>query len=494
MRVMTACLVALVLVGTAQGEEFYVSLEGSARGDGSAAAPWDLQTALRHPAAVKAGDTLWLQGGTYRGRYECALAGTPDQPITVRAAAGARVKIDCVDVGGETQVPNFEVLGAAHDLVFQGFEITSSDPKRATKIQGPWPEDIRRGGVNCRGTRIKFINLIVHDTSQGFSWWAEGEGGEVYGCLIYYNGWQGPERGHGHAIYTQNKTGTKRIADNIIFGQFSHGIHAYGSGKAFLNGYDIEGNACFNNGALARDGARAPDVLVGGGCPAERIRVVDNVLYRDGVGTALRLGYGATNKDVVVRGNLVAGFTDLKDWQSAEVKGNTFIGPGTLLQLSLPKGVEPNAYAWDENTYVRTKVQWSTFGVIRDGVSKGWGWSEWQAAGLDGHGKYSEGVASGVHVVVRPNLYEAGRGHVIVLNYAKRDRVEVDLSKVLKPGDGYEVRAAWDYFGAPVTAGIYKGERVEIPMQAAPAVAPVGEVPGKLVVTAEFGAFVVRRK
>src|SRR6185295_4046668 len=43
---------------------FYVASNGSSSGSGSMTAPWDLQTALNHPAAVHPGDTIWVRGGT----------------------------------------------------------------------------------------------------------------------------------------------------------------------------------------------------------------------------------------------------------------------------------------------------------------------------------------------------------------------------------------------------------------------------------------------
>ncbi|MEK7061424.1 MAG: hypothetical protein AAB954_02070, partial [Patescibacteria group bacterium] len=45
--------------------QYYVSPTGSASGNGSLENPWDLQTALNHPAVVHPGDTIWLRGGTY---------------------------------------------------------------------------------------------------------------------------------------------------------------------------------------------------------------------------------------------------------------------------------------------------------------------------------------------------------------------------------------------------------------------------------------------
>ena len=91
------------------------------------------------------------------------------------------------------------------------------------------------------GQAVRLINLIVHDDGQGFGFWTTTVDSEIYGSLVYNNGWLGPDRGHGHAIYTQNLDGTKRIYDNILFNQFSYGIHAYTEGGS-IQGFDIAGN------------------------------------------------------------------------------------------------------------------------------------------------------------------------------------------------------------------------------------------------------------
>ena len=41
------------------GADFFVSPNGSSGADGSPRAPWDIATALAHPASVKPGDRIW---------------------------------------------------------------------------------------------------------------------------------------------------------------------------------------------------------------------------------------------------------------------------------------------------------------------------------------------------------------------------------------------------------------------------------------------------
>ena len=122
------------------------------------------------------------------------------------------------------------------------------------------------------GPHTKCINLVVHDAGVGIGCWTPAIDAEIYGCLIYNNGWQGPgrDRGHGHAIYTQNAQGTKRIRDNILFNQFGRGVEIY-TERGSIQGFDVEGNAAFNNGSLTRATNHYPNYFTGGLRPADRI-------------------------------------------------------------------------------------------------------------------------------------------------------------------------------------------------------------------------------
>ncbi|NNF83304.1 MAG: hypothetical protein HKM99_11215, partial [Flavobacteriaceae bacterium] len=66
---------------------------GTQAGDGSLTSPWDLQTALSQPNSdVNGGDTIWLHGGTYTGRFISTINSTkPDKKILVSSISGEQV-------------------------------------------------------------------------------------------------------------------------------------------------------------------------------------------------------------------------------------------------------------------------------------------------------------------------------------------------------------------------------------------------------------------
>ena len=407
----------------------------------------------------------------------------------MRGERGGRVTIDTHPRDGDERDNGlFLMLGA--DAVYRDFEVMCSHPLRETKIGGSWPADIRRGNIDVRGDRVSVVNLVVHDCGSGFGFWAEGEGGEVSGCLIYNNGWRGPDRGHGHAIYAQNARGTKRIVDNVVFHQFAYGIHVYGSQKASLKGFEIDGNIAFENGCLTRKGDNAPGIMVGGGSPAERIAVRDNVI----VGGGMRLGYpwGTTNEDVVCTGNYSEGLV-LCDFRKATVMHNTIVTSSTVVSLEGAERLLLGGLRWNENDYYVTDGRWGECSVVESSKSRGLSFTEWRATtGLDVKSTFTKGAPSNLRVIVRPNAHEPGRAHLAVLNPAKLTEVEVDLSRVLTSGQKFRIVSVKDFFGKSLASGVYDGRPVRVPMKPITPPPPVGMPNAELPVTEpQFAAFVV---
>tara|TARA_R110002073_G_scaffold148228_1_gene301230 strand:+ start:2240 stop:7267 length:5028 start_codon:yes stop_codon:yes gene_type:complete len=262
----------------ASGNEFYVSPNGTPQGNGSQSNPWDMQTAMSHPASVAPGDTIWIMGGTYRGKFTSTLSGTANNPIYVRERPGEEV---IIDLNNGTPLNAELITVGGQYTYYQGFEVFSSDlSSRTTNIPGSWPANINRGNINVQGDHVKIINWEIHDLNKGLGYWARADGGEVYGSLIYNNGWSGPDREHGQGIYAQNEDYTRVFADNILFNQFRHGIKVYGSSAASLKNSTLEGNIAFNNGAAGTEGfTGAWQYLIGGGSEAENIVVNENFAY-----------------------------------------------------------------------------------------------------------------------------------------------------------------------------------------------------------------------
>lgn len=425
------------------GRSLYVSPAGAATNDGSLARPLSLAAALSAASPARPGDVIWLRGGTYRGTFISAVAGTATSPIIVRQYPGERATID----SAPNRVDALYVNGA--HTWFWGFEIMNSDPLRVAAQ--PSGAEIRRGsGAVANAPGVRFINMIVHDTLNGIELWASAPDGEVYGSLIYHNGYDAPDRGHGHGIYTQNRTGVRLIRENILFRGYSHNIHAYGSDAAWLNNIELRGNVSFDAGGLSA--YRDRNLLLGGGSVASNPTVVENFTYyspgRSGGENNLGLAAGCTN--LRMEWNYFAHF---------QAYPLTLARcPGTIANNKLLGFVADEQMAqYPANTY-------------------------------------STAVPSGVDVFVRRNAYESGRANIVIYNWRQDSAVSVDLAAAgLSMGQGFEIRDAQNFFGPVVVQGTYQGQPLMLPMTGLTGEPAIGAQPRSAPAhtPAQFGVFVL---
>jgi hypothetical protein len=304
--------------------QYFVSPSGSSSNDGSQKYPWDLKSVLTRPDVVRPGDTVWLLEGTYNGCFTSKLHGTAEHPIHVRAFPGAKVALDLyAGKPGESRLLTF----GGQYTHYRGLEILSSDPTSRTSANpGSWPTDIARGNFNVTGDHIKVINCVIHDINNGIGYFSAGEGGEVYGSLIYNNGWVGPDRNHGHAIYSQNDGATRIFSENVVFNQFRNGIKIYGSDAATLNNYDLKGNVSFNNGGAEGEGFTGTfQYLIGGGSVSENILLQENYCY---VGKSYFLDTDAD--EVLTYSATLTNGQALPDWLTFHSTEAYFVGSPTI--------------------------------------------------------------------------------------------------------------------------------------------------------------------
>ena len=215
----------------------YVSPDGT--GDGSTEeTSTELQNALS-PTGVIPGDSIILAGGTYYGDYVMQKDGTQILPITISAKAGESPKID-----GSLLINGDNVIWRGTEIMYSGWT------KRETLIAGSSPSDIQFKTITINGAGSYLEDCIIHDLAQGPGWWADAINSKIRRCIIYNNGWEGPDRGHGHSVYTQNNTGIKTIEDCILFQSFSTGLKIYTEGQ-YAQGYLCRRNIMFNAAILS---------------------------------------------------------------------------------------------------------------------------------------------------------------------------------------------------------------------------------------------------
>ena len=442
----------------------YVAPNGAPENPGTAEAPLDLAAALSDKAPLKPGMVVWLKGGTYRGPFEKAAApcGAPGKPIIYRAMPGERVVLS---------VPAAErtVLTTRGDHVwFWGLEITADTE----------PPTVRGDAVKVAGgDGLKLINLHIHNTPNrsGIGGWNVGNDQEFYGCVVTRVGRQ--SNAYAHGIYTQNtkKHTVKRITDCLFYDTYGFGVHCYGSDPALAN-YRFEGVGAWRN-ALP-EGSEKPVVnfLVGGKKDQDNMIARDCFTHFPAQGRIKRgadFGYIAKhNGDLLLERNVFVGGTPavhVVNWQRPMVRGNRIASPHGLVHHVVAKGED--ASGWDANAYFAMGVA-KPFSTNANPYkwrnmpsSALYDFATWQkASGRDATTTYSEGRPTENWVIVRPNRYEPGRGHVIVYNWTGAKTVAVPLDKILTPGASFRIMDLHDLGGDPVLQGRYENRPVVLPV------------------------------
>jgi len=399
----------------------FASPTGTASAAGTQEDPLDLTTALSAASPVSAGQTLWLLEGIYKGNFTSELRGSVGLPIKVKPLPGKQVVLDGNDItGGSALRINGEWTQ------YYGLEVLSSSTTRTSTQTGSNPTDlVTNDGVNVQGPNTKVINFIVHDNvGSGMSSWSNAPDSELYGNIIYNNGWTAPDRGHGHAIYAQNNTGFKKLTNNLIFFGFGTGIHVYTEGGQ-MNNFDIQENSWYMTGSSdPRASQKKDNCLIGGLQPVKNLILKNNLGFSmNGRGTRLGYGGSVTGQDGVVDNNYLAeNFWVAGAWS-----------PLTITNTTVLRGLTDQA-----STYI--------------------------ADGADGNTVQNTPPLSGKKIFVRENTYDPRRARIVIYNYDEDPSVSVDLSGVLTVGEAYRVHSSFDLFGTAMIESVYDGNPVSIPM------------------------------
>lgn len=481
-RAIVSGLLAVAVLTTVHAKEWYVAPDGTAGGDGTKERPWSLEAALKPHASIQPMDTVWVRKGIYNGAFAGRLKGAPGKPVVLRAYPGERVVLD-----GRGFSPKAVLTIEGEWAWYWGLEVMNSNPNRTSTLPGSnHPED-RGAGISILGPNTKIINCIVHDTGVGVGLAVSTPDVEVYGALIYNNGWRAPDRTHGHSIYAQNEKGEKVIRDTILFNPYSFNMHIYGSRRSFLNNLRLDGNVGFNG-----------RWLVGGEGPMKNIEMANNLLY----GYSAQLNYwNQPNEGLKLEGNYLPGVTSALYWDRMIVRNNTFVRPeqqGERIGVSFwaPDGFERSVF--DGNTYyvLDPRVQVLRLGRVDGPQVTDYTLERLQREfGFEKNGRLvvtPQGRPQEAAVFVRRNHYEPNRAHVVIYNWPKRGEVEVDISAMNpQPGDRWTLRNVQNYFEEFVS-GVYEGKPLRVRMTGWTAAAPIGEDRPLYPVTfPEFGVFVL---
>jgi hypothetical protein len=497
---------------------YYASPAVSSGGLGTFASPWPLRTALSNGSQT-AGDTLWLRGGTYFGKFTSTLAGGTVRSYTgewavidgyltttltgdINAAAtsidvtstvgifGANeLVIDDEDVqvssvtdadtlsvnrgwNGTTPAAHtagatiyvkaggaFTVLGG-DNTTYRDFEVTNSGGLRDAQVNSGASAAGSGARIISTSDGNSFINLIVHNNGDNGIFVGSGTSNTtIYGCLVFNNGSINSSGNNmGMGIYAESASGYSRIYRNIFINTFNGNAQFGGDGAAYAGG-DHQHNVFANSGAPV--GENTVNYL--GRAEGLPLSVTDNYFFnqhsRTG-GSVSLLGYGEAISLLTVNDNYFVGGLhgfDLQNVDEISGSGNHFFNNNDAYLLASEIHYYPTIYGYPTGTFNNNTYHKSQGGTLfLKELTGPVGFAQWKTdSGFDAASSETA-VNLPDTVVVVPNEYEAGRAHVIIYATSNPTTVNVDLSTTgLTNGQAYTIKNAFDYFGSNVTAGTY---------------------------------------
>lgn len=521
MRKIHFLFLLLALTLSANATIYYASPTGS--GTGTIGSPFSLTTALSASSGIAPGDTLYLRSGTYAGRFVSYLAGTTSLPITVMSypnewavlSGNISPAVNTTDTAALT-VTGDNVIYRDFEIKYNGLSIRlETDPGfvRCEGITHP-------SGINC-----KFINLRIHDNPGVGMWSSRGSAPvEVYGCLIYNNGWYSDgtagtvNRGRGPGLYCQNETDEyKTFRNNIVFNNFYNGFEVWSASvdqPPIVKNMVLDNNTSFNNGspyATSTLDKGANDILVAtennqlyANYPTN-ISVINNDLYHNtdftdanglnGEARPLKIGHpDSETHDVVVDNNFMCGRNpgvEINTSYNLTFTNNTVLNKYVymgkkLLDLNL---VNTSNFYFDNNKYY-TRFNYNGFRFPNpDGSNTEYSLVSWKSTfGLDlNSSQYSfrldlntPSVNPVVSKVTR-NEYNPFLYKVVLFKYSNPSspNVTVDFSSYGIPsGTTYTIKDVENY-PAVNFSGTYTGTPITFNLNyTTPAfIAPIGTYP-----------------
>lgn len=503
------------------GPQFYVSPTGSAGGDGSIGNPWDWPTVLNSaspPAAIVAGSTVWVRGGTYTidrtgiggdMTITTVLHGTASNPIIVRAYTGERPVFSVIrNPTGNTTVT--WILGGGDYTWFWGIEWQSpsaawTNGRTSINPSSDNPSDVNGAGFVVRinsgdashqDVGTKMIHCIIHDTTSNGSSSQQpgGVASESYGNVVFNNGWVGSDRAHQHGTYNQN-SGTnprKFWESNVVLSPFGDGAQFFGTSTPAQN---IEADDNIIGGANTWSTQFASGELFEVSNSLDNLAFLRNLTWLSrtrnlpqwggrvcSFGSQLTTNEGSINiqDNVLFSTTGMSGFSNLTFRHNRCVGGRTgtpgnevwiveyYRNPAVVESVNLNEYYNAGNSPTPFNRYLQggTGLQQLTF-------------AQWQSSlGFDASGLYSSAVPTTNWVYVKPTTrYEANRGHVVIYNWQGLSSQNVDLSSILNVGQSYVIWDLWSnprHVGAPLASGVYAGGTVAFALATRTAPTPTG--------------------
>ena len=384
---------------------------------------------------------------------------------------------------------------AGANTVVKNLHLKITDPLRDWRYHGN--EGIRGHGVAITAVAgTKIINCRMSNNLNGIFTGSSSSNTEVYGNLIFNNGmFDGTDQGKGHGMYLENGSGFSKIYDNISLNNFGHGAQMYGRTAPYVGG-DARGNVFANNGSPID--AWHQNLLVGPETdPIPSVSIDSNYFLHPHTENAynFKVGYGAGVTEATVTNSYFIGGEaigmEIADVDTITANGNKhFSTHGSHVNISAR---EDATYSINNNTYYKTGTADDRFNNRTELENEIF--SVWKSqTGYDANSSITAANLPQT-VIIRPNAYEAGRAHIIVIA-PTGNSVVIDLAQTGLPANHfYVIKNAFNIDGDAVVSGSYAGGSVNvtIPLTSAASLSVATPVGGNAIATTlpSFSVFVM---
>ena len=455
----------------------YVATQGSQIGSGSIDNPVNLGTVCSALCLIAPGSTIVIQAGEYVGDFVFTHAGTALERITIAFRDEAIVK------------GSFTVGGNYLDVV--SLDVYDAPAGRFTEEIGSAPSFMRHEGLSIFGHHVNIVHpRVMNILGNGVGFWQTSIDSVLYGMWVLNNGWLAPDRGHGHAPYTQNEaSGSKLLRNLMLAPQYGGALRVYTTNQN-LERVTVDRCICISD-----------QLFLGGHSPASQCVITNNTVWN------ADLEIGETdrgNVDVLIDGNYVASSLNTRCfvyrfWGRLTVTNNTFVMRqdnsvgllGEYLRLSPSvENINHNIYYYQQRADGKYFTLYD-YAVEPPSVTY-LTIAQWQALGYDTNSTFIEGLPASNRVFVEHSEYDNDIAHVAIYNWENLGSVPVDFS-----GGNLTLTNTYHAYNA-MNPGehhsfTYDGEPVPIPMTGWTRAIPAGDTepltsdPWPL-----FGAFVVK--
>lgn len=296
----------------AQAATYYVSLSGSDSNSGtSTSAPF--QTFARAVKPLRAGDTLYIRGGTWTQQLDLMnTSGTSSAWIKIAGYPGEKVTIRYAEpvVGGYGPI---KARGSRGYFIFENFVLDGINMPNKTGwqidsrnhhfiLRNLEIKNFRFNGIYIAGNYVQVINCTIHDQISSERWYGiyfhNGSNGLLQGNKVYNNPggglhiYPGPISNlivRGNSVYNNNRMSTSAVG----------GIILQGSSSSSISNTQIYNNIVYRNGTSSSGSASGIHISY----YTKGTKVWNNTVYGNKT-YGLQIGYNSTTSGTVVQNNI----------------------------------------------------------------------------------------------------------------------------------------------------------------------------------------------